>query len=85
MACVFKARINPQFHRPGNLKGVAGFKLLTKLDPYKCRSKCPTTSAFSFNRLSKLNVKSVYGSLTNMVFVVTTRRAPVNSIGWLAR
>ena len=30
IACVFKARINPQFHRPGNLKGVAGFKILTE-------------------------------------------------------
>ena len=29
MACVLKERINPQFHRPGNLKGVAGFKVLT--------------------------------------------------------
>ena len=85
MACVFKARINPQFHRPGNLKEVAGFKLLTELDPYKCRSKCPTTSTFSFNRLSKSNVKSTYDSLRNMMFVATTRRAPVNSIGWLAR
>ena len=42
MACVFKARINPQFHRSGNLKGVAGFKILTELYPYKCRSKSPT-------------------------------------------
>ena len=31
MACVFKARIlNPQFHRSGNPKGVAGFKILTE-------------------------------------------------------
>ena len=33
MACVFKARMNPKFHRPGNLKGVAGFKILTELFP----------------------------------------------------
>ena len=26
MAIVFRARINPQSNRPGNLKGVAGFK-----------------------------------------------------------
>ena len=26
MACVFKARINPQFNRADNLKGVADFK-----------------------------------------------------------
>ena len=57
MACVFKARINPQFYRPGNLKGVAGFKILTELYPYKCRSKSATSSTFSFNRLSKGNVK----------------------------
>ena len=29
MQCVFKARINRQFNRPGNLKGVAGFKKQT--------------------------------------------------------
>ena len=29
MACVFKARINPVINRPGNLKGVAGFKKQT--------------------------------------------------------
>ena len=29
MQCVFKARINHQFNRPGNLKGVAGFKKQT--------------------------------------------------------
>ena len=33
MASVSKARINPQFHRPGNIKGVAGFKILTKIFP----------------------------------------------------
>ena len=57
MACVLKERINPQFHRPGNLKGVAGFKILTELYPYKCRSKSPTSSTFCFNRLSNSNVK----------------------------
>ena len=29
----FKERINPHFHRPGNLKGVAGFRILTELLP----------------------------------------------------
>ena len=33
MACVFKARINPQFNRAGNLKGVAGFKKQTEVLP----------------------------------------------------
>ena len=33
MACVFKARINREFHRLGKLKGVAGFKILTELLP----------------------------------------------------
>ena len=33
MACLFKARINPQFNRAGNLKGVAGFKKQTELYP----------------------------------------------------
>ena len=58
-----------KFNRPGNLKGVAGFKKQTELYPYKTRSKSPTSSTFSFNRLSKSNVK-----------FLTTRRAPVNSI-----
>ena len=31
MACVFKAGINPQLHRPGNFKGVLGFKIVTEL------------------------------------------------------
>ena len=52
MACVFKARINPQFTLAGNLKGVAGFKKETELYPYKNRRKSPTSSTFSFNRLS---------------------------------
>ena len=30
MACVFKIRINPQFNRAGNLKGVAAFKKQTE-------------------------------------------------------
>ena len=55
MACVLKARINPQFHRPGNLKGVASLKKDMKLYPYNCRSKSPTSSTFSFNRLSNSN------------------------------
>ena len=55
--CVLKARINPQFHRPGNLTRVAGLKKQTELYLYKCRSKSPTSSTFSFNRLSNSNVK----------------------------
>ena len=43
MACVFKPRINPKFKRPGNLKGVAGFKKQTGLYPWKCRCKTPTS------------------------------------------
>ena len=53
MASVFKARINPQFNRADNHKGVAGFKRQTEFYPYKNRSKSPTSSTFSFNRLSK--------------------------------
>ena len=47
MACVFKARIIPQFLCLGNLQGVAGFNKQTELYRYKCRS----------NRLSNSNVK----------------------------
>ena len=57
MTCVFKARVNPQFHLPRNLKGMASFKILTEVYPYNSRSKSPTLSIFSFNRLSKSNVK----------------------------
>ena len=57
MACVFKPRINPQVHRPGNLKRVAGFNNQTELYPYKYRSKSPTSSTFKFDRLSNSNVK----------------------------
>ena len=57
MACVFKARINPQFNRAGNLKGVDGFKKQTELYPYKNRSTSPTLSTFRFNRLSNSNAK----------------------------
>jgi len=38
-ALVFKARINGWFDRPGNLKGLAGFKKGTKLYPDKCPIK----------------------------------------------
>ena len=46
-----------KFNRPGNLKGVTGFKKQTELYPYKCRSKSPTSSTFTFNRLSDSNVR----------------------------
>ena len=57
VACVFKERINPQFNRAGNLKGVTGFKKQTELYPFESRSKTPTSSTLSFNGLSKSNVK----------------------------
>ena len=57
MACVFKARINPQFNRARNVKGVAAFNKQTELYPYKNWSKRPTSSTFSLNRLSNSNVK----------------------------
>ena len=31
LGCFFQARINPQYHRPGNLKRVPGFKILAEL------------------------------------------------------
>ena len=57
MACVFKARNNPQFNPAGNLKGVAGFKKQTELYPHKHRSKSPTSITISFNGLSNSNAK----------------------------
>ena len=55
MASVFKARMNPQSNRPGNLKGVAAFKNQAKLEPKKCRSESRTSYTFNFNRLSNTN------------------------------
>ena len=46
-----------KFNRPGNFIGVTGFKKQTELYPYKCRSKSPTSSTFSFNGLSNSTVK----------------------------
>ena len=57
MACVFKARINPQFNRACNLKGAAGFTKQTELCPYKNRSKSPTSTTISSNRRSNSIVK----------------------------
>ena len=57
MAYVLKEKINPQLNRAGYLKGVAGFKILTELYPYKCGIKSQTSSSFSFNRPSNSNVK----------------------------
>ena len=73
------------FKRPGNLKGVAGFKKQNDLYPFKCVSKSPTSSTLTFNRLSNSNVKKTYDFSRIVVFVLTTRRAPVNSISWLSR
>ena len=58
------------FKRPGNLKGVNGFKKQTELYPYKCQSKSPTSSTFSFNRLSKSNVESTYDLFRTGVLLV---------------
>ena len=45
------------FKRSGNLKGVAWFKKQTELYQYKCWSKSPTSSTFTFKRLSSSTVK----------------------------
>ena len=63
MTSVLKPRINPQFNRVGNLKGVAGFKKQLELYPYKNRSKSPTLSTLSFNRLYNSNVNVITISL----------------------
>ena len=49
-----------KFNRPCNFEGVAGFekkKKKTELPQYQCRIKTPTSSTFSFNRLSNSNDK----------------------------
>ena len=58
MASLLKQQlILTKFNRPGNLKGLTGFKKQTELYPYKCRSKSPTSSTFIFNRFSNSNVE----------------------------
>ena len=61
MACVLKARANPQFNRTGDPKQVAGFKRQTELYPYKCERKSliSSTFEFGFDRLSNSNVKVI--------------------------
>ena len=66
------------FERPGNLKGVAGFKKQTELYPYKRRSKNPTSSTFSFNRFSNSNVK--VRTICGIVAFVVYHAAIVNKI-----
>ena len=45
------------FKRPGFSEGEARFQQETELYPCKCRGKSPTSSTFTFNRLSKSNAK----------------------------
>ena len=45
------------FKRPGDLIGVTGLMKQTELYPFKCENKSPTSSTFTFNGLSNLNVK----------------------------
>ena len=68
------------FKRPGNLNGVTGFMKQTELYPFKCRSKGPFLSTYSFNRVCNLNVKLFTIVFRSVVFVLTLRRAPVNRI-----
>ena len=65
MSCVFfKQQLNLTiFRRPGSLKGVACFKKQAELNPCKSRSKSPTSSNLTFNRLSNSNVKVLTISL----------------------
>ena len=62
MACVFKARINPQSHRPCNLKGVALFFCFvlffkqTELYPGKCQNESQTSYTLNFKCLCNTNV-----------------------------
>ena len=46
-----------KFNRPCNFEGVAAFEKQTELPQYECRIKAPTSSTFSFNRLSDSNDK----------------------------
>ena len=57
MACVFKVGIIPQFHRPGNLKGVASFNILTEFGRAYVGVKVQPHQPSVLNRLCKSNVK----------------------------
>ena len=52
MVSVLKAGNNPQSNRPGNLKGVAGFKNQAESYPDKCRSESRISYTLNFNHLS---------------------------------
>ena len=46
-----------KFNRAFNFEGVGSFEKQTELPQYECRIKTPTSSTFSFNRLSNSNDK----------------------------
>ena len=66
MVSVLKAGNNPQSNRPGNLKGVAGFKNQAESYPDKCRGETRTSYTFNFNRLS--NTKESFGIVVFVVY-----------------
>ena len=66
MVSVLKAGNNPQSNRPGNLKGVAGFKNQAESYPDKCRSESRTSYTLNFNRLS--NTKESFGIVVFVVY-----------------
>ena len=61
------------FKRPGNIKGVTGFKKQAELYPYKCCKRSPTFLSFTFNRLSNSTVKVLTICDRTVVFVLTAR------------
>ena len=66
MVSVLKAGNNPQSNRPGNLKGVAGFKNQAESYPDICRSESRTSYTLNFNRLS--NTKESFGIVVSVAY-----------------
>ena len=83
--CVFSKQqlILTQFNLPGNLKGVAGFKNQTELYQHSCLRKKFNLINLHFSSFFQLKCQTTYNLFRIVVFVLTTRRAPVNCISWL--
>ena len=62
--------IPTKFNRPGNLKGVTGFKKQTELYPYKCRSKSPTSSTLTFKKRKEQLEEALYNLLSDNVYLL---------------
>ena len=83
MACVSKARINPQFNHAGKLIGMACFKKQTELYPFEKLEQKSNLINLQVSSFIQLKCLSIYDLKRFVVFRVTKTRAPINSISLL--